>query len=118
VTSELSEITEKALKLPQGEQLRLVRTLLDRNEASGDSGVDAAWDQEIERRIQMIDDGLAKGRPFADVVRDTDCSRRGEQEFAESIVYYESKERDWGRGFGMKSWMPWTESYAIPSCPG
>jgi putative addiction module component (TIGR02574 family) len=72
VTSELSEITEKALKLPQGEQLRLVRTLLDRNEASGDSGVDAAWDQEIERRIQMIDDGLAKGRPFADVVRDID----------------------------------------------
>jgi hypothetical protein len=49
---------------------------------------------------------------------DTDCSRRGEQEFAESIVYYESKERDWGGGFGMKSWMPWTESYAIPSCPG
>jgi hypothetical protein len=35
-------------------------------------GWDAAWEQEIERRIQMIDDGLAKGRPFADVVRDLD----------------------------------------------
>jgi hypothetical protein len=34
--------------------------------------VDAAWEQEIERRIQLIDAGLANGRPFADVVRDID----------------------------------------------
>jgi putative addiction module component len=72
VTRELSEITEKALRLPQGEQLKLARTLLERSEASGDSGVDAAWEQEIERRIEMIDAGLAKGRPFAEVVRDID----------------------------------------------
>jgi putative addiction module component (TIGR02574 family) len=72
VTPELSEITEKALRLPQGEQLKLARTLLESSEASGDSGADAAWEQEIERRIQMIDAGLAKGRPFADVVRDID----------------------------------------------
>src|SRR5437588_10676575 len=64
VTPELSEITEKALRLSQGEQLTLARTLLESNEASGDSGVDAAWEQEIERRIQMVDAGLAKGRPF------------------------------------------------------
>ena len=72
MTPELSEITEKALRLPQDEQLRLARTLLESNEASGDSGVDSAWEQEIERRIQMIDDGLAKGRSFADVARDLD----------------------------------------------
>ena len=72
VTPELSEITEKALRLSQGEQLTLARTLLESNEASGDSGVDAAWEQEIERRIQMIDAGSAKGRPFADVLRDID----------------------------------------------
>ena len=30
---------------------------------------------------------------------DTDCSRRGEQEFAESIVYYESKEPGLGWRF-------------------
>jgi hypothetical protein len=72
VTPELSQITEKALRLPQGEQLKLARTLLESSEASGDSGVDAAWEQEIERRIQLIDAGLAKGRPFADIVRDID----------------------------------------------
>ncbi len=72
MTPELSEITEKALRLPQGEQLKLARTLLESSEAGGDLGVDGAWEQEIERRIQLIDAGLAKGRPFADVVRDID----------------------------------------------
>lgn len=72
MTPELSEITEKALRLPQGEQLKLARTLLESSEASADSGVDVVWEQEIERRIQLIDAGLAKGRPFADVVRDID----------------------------------------------
>ena len=72
MTPELSEITEKALRLPQEEQLKLARTLLESSEASGDSGVDVAWEDEIERRIQMVDSGLAKGRPLADVVRDID----------------------------------------------
>ena len=72
MTPELSEITEKALRLPQGEQLKLARTLLESSEASADSGVDTVWEQEIERRIQLIDAGLAKGRLFADVVRDID----------------------------------------------
>lgn len=72
VTPKLSEITEEALRLPQDEQLKLARTLLERSEASGDSEVSAAWEEEIERRIQMIDTGLAQSRPFADVVRDID----------------------------------------------
>ena len=55
VTPELSEITEKALRLSQGEQLTLARTLLESNEASGDSGVDAAWEQEIEFAILRVE---------------------------------------------------------------
>ena len=68
----LASIAEEALKLPQHEQLRLARTLLEKSEAEGDPGVEAVWEQEIERRIQLIDGGLAKGRPFADVLRDID----------------------------------------------
>lgn len=67
-----AEIAEEALTLPASEQLRLARTLLEKSEASGDIGVDAAWEAEIERRIHRIDSGLAKGRPFADVLRDVD----------------------------------------------
>jgi putative addiction module component len=68
----LASIAEEALKLPQHEQLKLARTLLEKSEAEGDQGVEAVWEQEIERRIQLIDAGLAKGRPFADVLRDID----------------------------------------------
>ena len=66
------EIADEALTLPKSEQLKLARTLLEKAEASGDIGAEAAWEQEIERRIQKIDAGLAKGRPFADVLRDID----------------------------------------------
>ena len=72
MSRDLATIAEEALKLPQNEQLKLARTLLEKNEASGDQETDAAWEQEIERRIQLIDAGLAKGRPFSDVLRDID----------------------------------------------
>ena len=67
-----TEIAEEALTLPQNEQLRLARTLLEKAEASGDVGAEAAWEEEIERRIHAIDSGLAKGRPFTEVLRDID----------------------------------------------
>ncbi len=67
-----TELAEEVLNLPQAEQLKLARTLLESAEASGDIGVEAAWDEEIERRIQRVDAGLAKGRPFVDVLRDID----------------------------------------------
>jgi len=35
-------------------------------------GAEAAWEQEIEGRIKLVDAGLARGRPFADVLRDID----------------------------------------------
>ena len=65
-------VAEDALKLPANEQWKLARTLLESAEASGDVGAGAVWEEEIERRIEMIDAGLAKGRPFADVLRDID----------------------------------------------
>ena len=58
--------------LPQSDQLKLARAILEKAEAAGDLGAEAAWEQEIERRIEKIDAGLAKGRPFADVLRDVD----------------------------------------------
>ncbi|HEY3853604.1 MAG TPA: addiction module protein [Verrucomicrobiae bacterium] len=67
-----AEVTQDALRLPQQEQLRLARTLLESSEAGGDLEVEAAWEEEIERRIEMVDSGLAKGRSFADVVKEVD----------------------------------------------
>jgi hypothetical protein len=67
-----TEIAEEAMTLPQSDQLRLARTLLEKAEASGDVGAEAAWEEEIERRVHKIDAGLAQGRPFADVLREID----------------------------------------------
>jgi hypothetical protein len=72
VNSKLAEITQDALRLPHAEQLRLARTLLECSEANGESDVEAAWEKEIERRIKTIDAGLAKSRPFAEVVAEID----------------------------------------------
>ncbi len=72
MSSKLAEITQEALGLPYQEQLRLARTLLERSEATGDAGAEAAWEDEIERRIQRIDAGLAQSRPFAEVVAEID----------------------------------------------
>lgn len=72
MSRDLAEISEHALKLPQDEQLRLARALLERCEARGDVGSEAAWEEEIERRIRIVDSGLASGRPFSDVLRDID----------------------------------------------
>ena len=71
-----NQIAEEALNLPPKEQLKLARTLLEKAEAYGDIGAEPAWEDEIERRIQEIDSGLAKGRPFADVLRDIDRQLR------------------------------------------
>ncbi len=68
VSLKLAEITQEASGLPHDEQLRLARTLLERSEASRDSEVDAAWENQIERRIQSIGAGIAKSRPFAEVM--------------------------------------------------
>jgi len=67
-----SDVAQDALKLSEAEQLKLARTLLERSEAVGFSGAEAAWEEEIERRIAMIDAGVAKGRPFVDLVREID----------------------------------------------
>ena len=72
-----AEIAEEALTLPASEQLRLARTLLEKSEASGDIGVDAAWEVEIERRIHRIESGRS----------------------AESVAYYDSREPGLGMRF-------------------
>ena len=72
MSSKLAEITQDALRLPQEERLRLARTLLEKSEATGEDDVEAAWEVEIERRIRSIDAGLAKSRPFAEVVAEVD----------------------------------------------
>jgi Putative addiction module component len=67
-----AQLVDEALRLSRHEQLHLARTLLEHAEAEGDLGAEAVWEEEIERRIRLVDAGLAQGRPFADALRDLD----------------------------------------------
>ena len=70
------EITEEALKLPHVEQYKLARLLLENAEAENLPGIEQSWNEEIERRIQAIDSGVAKGRTFAEVLKEVDLQLR------------------------------------------
>jgi hypothetical protein len=71
-----ADIVDEALRLPQKEQLRLARTLLEHTEVEGDAGVEAAWEEEIARRVERVKKGTAKGRPAADVFRDLETRHK------------------------------------------
>jgi putative addiction module component (TIGR02574 family) len=60
------ELSRKALALPREERLRLAEELLATVQVV-DAAVEAAWDEEIQRRIDEIDNGTAKLIPAAEV---------------------------------------------------
>ena len=65
----LIEVTRDAAELPEPERLKLVRILLDLSESSAASSddVQAAWEDEIERRLRELRTGAVKGVPLAEV---------------------------------------------------
>jgi putative addiction module component (TIGR02574 family) len=67
----LSEVTRDAADLPAVERLKLARILLDLSESDAEpqDEIQAAWDNEIEERIQDLKSGKAKGVPLEEVKR-------------------------------------------------
>jgi hypothetical protein len=68
----VAEIIADALQLPQNDQFKLARTLLEHANPHPEPAVDRAWEEEIEHRIAAIDSGVARGRPFVEVLADVD----------------------------------------------
>jgi putative addiction module component (TIGR02574 family) len=62
----VDELSRKALALPPEERVRLAEELLATVQEV-DPEVEAAWDEEIKRRISEIDSGTAKLIPAAEV---------------------------------------------------
>ncbi len=67
----LTEVTRDAAELPAPERLKLARILLDLSEvtATPPDEMQAAWDKEIERRLQELRSGKVQGVPLAEVKR-------------------------------------------------
>ena len=70
----LSELARDALNLPPVQRLTLARILLDMTDEDGDFSpqVEAAWDEEICRRMKAVRAGTARSRSFDQLFADLD----------------------------------------------
>jgi putative addiction module component (TIGR02574 family) len=70
MTEEASEILKRALALPSEARAAIARSLLESlDEGPADEGVEAAWSDEIQRRIEEIDSGKVQLIPHEEVRR-------------------------------------------------
>ena len=66
----LAEITRDAAELSQPERLKLARILLELSgpEPAEGTGIEDAWETEIQGRLQNLRAGRVKGVPFEEVM--------------------------------------------------
>jgi putative addiction module component (TIGR02574 family) len=69
MTQEVSELLKKALTLPPKARAELAGSLLESLDEPADEGVEAAWSEEIKRRLQEIDSGKVEMIPYEEVRR-------------------------------------------------
>ncbi len=67
MTQEAAELLKKALALPVEERADLASTLIDSLDATIDENVEAAWQEEIRRRIEDVRSGKVSSIPWDDV---------------------------------------------------
>ena len=61
------QIYDRAMSLNDQERAELVGMLLESLEIRDDDGVEAAWLQEIERRVAELDSGAVESVPWTEV---------------------------------------------------
>ena len=66
----LQELLREASQLPENDRAELAGRLIQSLEGPPDQDVEAAWADEIERRIREIDEGKVSCRPVEQVVQD------------------------------------------------
>jgi len=63
----LEEIYQEASELSDNERAELAGLLLETLDGEPDPGVEAAWADEVERRVRQIDSGEVKMIPWEQV---------------------------------------------------
>jgi putative addiction module component (TIGR02574 family) len=70
MTPQVSELLEKAMALSSEERGLLIDRLVESlDDGPADAGVEAAWDEEIKRRVEDIRSGRVKTIPGERVLR-------------------------------------------------
>ena len=68
MSSLLQEVASKAHNLSPSERAELAHELIVSLDDVKDKELEMAWDTEIERRIEEIKSGRAKGRPAEEIL--------------------------------------------------
>ena len=80
MTATLQKIADDLMKLPPTERIELAEALILNTPEFVDGGVEAAWDEELRRRIDDVDAGREKLIPseesFASARKSLDEARR------------------------------------------
>jgi putative addiction module component (TIGR02574 family) len=70
MSPDISELLKKALALPPEARAALAGSLLESlDDEPADASVEAAWLEEIKRRIEELDSGKVKPIPWAEARR-------------------------------------------------
>jgi putative addiction module component (TIGR02574 family) len=77
VTQQASKLLQKALSLSEEERAELAGSLIESLDATVDEPAEAAWNEEVARRIEDLDSGKAKTIPW-EVVRSRISSKFAE----------------------------------------
>lgn len=64
MTSQSAKLLEDALSLPESDRADLAAQLIDSLDPGSDPDAEAAWAEEIKRRIDEIDSGTVKPIPW------------------------------------------------------
>jgi putative addiction module component (TIGR02574 family) len=69
MSDKAAELFREALALPSEERAQLASSLIDSLESAPDAHVEAAWQEEIARRIADVSAGRARMIPWEEVRR-------------------------------------------------
>jgi putative addiction module component (TIGR02574 family) len=66
----LRVLEKEVLELPPRSRVRLAEKIIESIDDYADPDLEAAWDEEIERRVREIESGAQEGIPAAQVMKD------------------------------------------------
>ena len=69
MTEEAHELLQKALALPENERAELAANLISSLDVTVDEDVDAAWQQEVVRRLHDVQSGKVETISWEEVQR-------------------------------------------------
>lgn len=67
MSEEVDTLLKQALALPADQRAEMASTLIDSLDSECDEDVEAAWQEEIARRLERLRSGTAKTVPWEEV---------------------------------------------------